>query len=139
MGQPPFSLPLCTAGFKRSLDRILVSDQHRSTQSALKTGRSVVLHVVEFKAKPKVFQTSHIFSTPQIVRHSSISYLLPLGRVSLFVSVICLPVSLGNFTVERVRFISIWCSPRNRSIFQDVFKSSVSKDGQPQFYSFFFL
>lgn len=42
--------------------------------------------------------------------------------------------SLENFTVKKVRFTSICFSPRNRSVFQDLFKSSVSKDGQPQFF-----
>lgn len=74
---------------------------HLSSTEALRIGRSVVVHIVEFKEKPKVFQSSHVFSTLQVVRHSSISYLLPLGIVSVFFSVICLFLSLWEISLWR--------------------------------------
>lgn len=57
------------------------------------------------------------------------------NSLSACLSDLSVSVSLGNFTVEKVRFFSICFSPRNRSIFQDVFKSSISKDGQPHVFS----
>lgn len=115
--QPPFSLPLCTADFRRNLDEILTYERQ-------KTGRSVVMHVGEFKEKPKVFQSSHVFSTLQVVRHSSISYVLPLGIVSLFVSVICLPPSPWEISLWRKSDLSAFVfHPETEAFFRMFLKA----------------
>lgn len=74
--------------------------------------------------------------TLQVVRHSSISNLLPLGTVSLLSQwFVCLHL-FGKFHVQKVRFISICSSPRNRRMYlKAVFQRMDSHNFIPSCFS----
>lgn len=134
--QPPFSQPLCTAGVKRTLDRILTSDQHRSTEWAVKTKRCVLLYVVVVTVKSKAFQIRAFsaMSTPQVVRCTSIS-IFYLWEQSHCLSDVSVSVCLGNFTVEKVRFISICFHPEIGAFFRIYLKAVFQRMGNHSFTS----
>lgn len=151
---PSFSQPFCADCLKRTLDRILklTSDWRRSTQWEMTCTDAV--SAAESKIRALQNRTLLVMSSPLgrlSGAHQSLSLTLGTLFLTLFLYLLsmyllhcfsqwCVSVYLLSlFTVEKVKFISICFSPRNRNIFHHLFKSSISKGGQPQFYFCLFL